>query len=66
MAARWSRKPRSDTRLHPFARGPIRPGQSTASEELIVGPDDVDGMWFVDVPIGDEAVMRVDIIPEVV
>ena len=40
-------------------------GTEHRGEELIVGPDDVDGTWSVDVPIADEAVMRVDIIPEV-
>jgi hypothetical protein len=41
-------------------------GREHNEEEVIVGPDDVDGIWSVDVPIADEAVMRVDIIPEVV
>ena len=40
-------------------------GTEHRGEELIVGPDEVDGTWSVDVPIDDEAVMRVDIIPEV-
>ena len=41
-------------------------GQEHAVADLLCGPDGIDGEWSVDVPIRDEAMLRVDIAPEVV
>ena len=40
-------------------------GEEHAAAELLFGPDGVDGQWWVEVPIRDEAMIRVDIAPEI-
>lgn len=50
----------------PTVRGWVDPqGRTHLTASLICGPDEVDGRWFVEVPLRDEAMMRVDIATEI-
>ena len=50
----------------PAIRAWIDPaGVEHLAEDLLVGPDGTDGQWWVEVPIRDEAMIRVDIAPEI-